>query len=446
MSLAKTYGPIFKLYLGGSERIFIAEHELANEVLSRKDFVKKITGTTEHLAKLIPQGILTANHGQESWGLARRTLNPAFTKASVKDMFPEVLDIASQLVLKWARFGPSEPFDLQEEFTRLTMDTIALCAMGARFNSFYRDSLHPFVQKFGEVFEELQRRSNRPEWYTSLMWEANKQHDENVEFIRTFCSNLVSQRKAEPMEKKDIFNALLNRRDPVTGKELSLDIITDNMITFLFAGHDTTSGLLSFAFAHLIKNPSSYKKVQEEVDRVLGRAMITPDHVDRLHYVRACLRETLRLEPPSPALVLMPQTKDQGQVSIGGKYLIQDGQTTVVLIPNLHRDPDTFGPDADEFKPERMLDHNLKKLPKNAFKPFGNGTRSCIGNEFALRQATVAVALLFQKFDLKFVDPDYEIQYLPSLHRKAKDLKVHVILRPGVDSMTLQRELFSPAR
>lgn len=88
LSLAKTYGPIFKLYLGGSERIFIAEHELANEVLSRKDFVKKITGTTEHLAKLIPQGILTANHGQESWGLARRTLNPAFTKASVKDMFP----------------------------------------------------------------------------------------------------------------------------------------------------------------------------------------------------------------------------------------------------------------------------------------------------------------------------------------------------------------------
>jgi hypothetical protein len=87
-SLAKAYGPIFKLHLGGSERVFITSHELANEVLSRKDFVKKITGTTEHLSKLIPHGILTANHGQESWGLTRRTLNPAFTKASVKDMFP----------------------------------------------------------------------------------------------------------------------------------------------------------------------------------------------------------------------------------------------------------------------------------------------------------------------------------------------------------------------
>ncbi|KAF3015030.1 hypothetical protein E8E14_009804 [Neopestalotiopsis sp. 37M] len=304
-SLAKTYGPIFKLHLGGSERVFITNHELANEVLSRKDIVKKITGTTEHLAKLIPHGILTANHGQESWGLTRRTLNPAFTKASVKDMFPEVLDIVSQLVLKWARFGSGEPFDLQEEFTRLTMDTIALCAMGTRFNSFYREELHPFVQKFGEVFEELQRRSNRPEWYTSLMWEANKLHDENVQFIRSFCSDLVNQRKAEPTDKRDIFNALLKRRDPVTGKELSLDIITDNMITFLFAGKDTS-------------------------------------------------------------LTLSP----------------------------------------------------------------------C---------AIVAVAVLFQNFDFKFADPDYELQYQPSLHRKAKDLHIYATLRPNVDIMSLHRDLFSPA-
>lgn len=88
MSLSETYGPIFKLYLGGSERIFVTDYELANELCSRKDFVKKITGTTEHLAKVMPDGILTAQHGQESWGLTRRTLNPAFTKASVKDMFP----------------------------------------------------------------------------------------------------------------------------------------------------------------------------------------------------------------------------------------------------------------------------------------------------------------------------------------------------------------------
>lgn len=125
-SLAATYGPIFRLYLGGSERVFIANYELANEVFSRKEFVKKVTGTTEHLAQVIPDGILTARHGQTTWASARRTLNPAFTKGSVKEMFPEMLDIASQLVLKWARSGGEETFDVQDNFTRLSIDTIAL--------------------------------------------------------------------------------------------------------------------------------------------------------------------------------------------------------------------------------------------------------------------------------------------------------------------------------
>ncbi|KAK3324349.1 cytochrome P450 [Cercophora scortea] len=445
--LAETYGPIFKLYLGGSERVFITNHELANEVLSRKDFVKKITGATEHLAKVMPEGILTATHGQESWGLTRRTLNPVFTKGAVKEMFPEMLDIASQLVLKWARFGPEEEFDVQEEFTRLSMDTIALCAMGTRFNSFYRENQAEFVQRFGDIFNEVQRRSNRPEWYTAMMWEANRLLDENIQFVRDFCAELVSERRANPADgkKNTIFDAMVNRRDPVSGKELSSSTITDNMITFLFAGHDTTSGLLSFVLAHLIMNPDAYAKLQEEVDRVLGDGAITPDHLNELHYTRACLRETLRLEPPSPGLVLMPLAEPNERAVVGGKYVIQGGQTTVVLIPTLHRDPDSFGPDADEFKPERMLEDNFKKLPKNAFKPFGNGQRSCIGNEFATQQAMMVTAILFQKFDFTFVDPDYELQYQPSLHRKAKDLYIRARLRPGVDATSLNRDLFTPA-
>lgn len=132
-------------------------------------------------------------------------------------------------------------------------------------------------------------------------------------------------------------------------------------------------------------NPEAYAKVQEEIDRVMGPNAITPDYINQLPYVKACLRETLRLEPPSPALVLMPIPKDQDCVVIGNKYLIRDGQTTVVLIAKLHRDPATFGPDAEEFRPERMLEENLRKLPKNAFKPFGNGARSCIGKDRILR-------------------------------------------------------------
>ncbi|KAM7203249.1 Cytochrome P450 [Rhypophila sp. PSN 637] len=441
--LSETYGPIFRLWLGGSERIIICNYQLANELYTRSEFHKKVTGSMENLGKVIGKGILTAYHGDPSWASSRRTLNPAFTKGAIKEMFPEMLDIASQLVLKWARFGGEESIDAQDSFTRLSMDTIALCTMGTRFNSFYRHDQHPFVQSFGAIFAEVARRSNRPEWYTAMMREANRKHDENVQFVQQFCRDLVEERRANPTAKKDIFNGLVDRRDPVTGEQLPPDVIVDNMITFLFAGHDTTSGLLSFLVYYMIKHPDARAKLQEEVDRVLAKQRgITVDALNDLAYTRACLRETLRLEPPSPGSVLAPFIDENDHVTIGGgKYMVRGGQPTVIVFAKLHRDPETFGPDANEFKPERMSDDKFKKLPKHAWKAFGHAPRNCIGNEFAMQQATLVAALLFHTFDFELVDPEYTLQYQPSLHRKAKDLLIRATLRPHVDILALQRDL-----
>lgn len=108
--------------------------------------------------------------------------------------------------------------------------------MDSRFNSFYHDDFHPFAERFGAMFAECQRRSNRPFWYTSLMWTANRQFDENNAWIRQFCADVLARRRASPSDKDGLFSAMLNRRDPVSGLQLSDSIIIDNMITFLFAG------------------------------------------------------------------------------------------------------------------------------------------------------------------------------------------------------------------
>lgn len=108
--------------------------------------------------------------------------------------------------------------------------------MDSRFNSFYHDDFHPFAQRFGAMFAECQRRSNRPAWYTSLMWGANKQFDENNAWIRDFCADVLARHRASPSDKDDLLSAMLYRKDPVTGLQLSDSIIIDNMITFLFAG------------------------------------------------------------------------------------------------------------------------------------------------------------------------------------------------------------------
>lgn len=98
-TLGKKYGTIYKLHLGGMDRIFLCGHEFVHEVCSRKEFVKHIAGATATLNKVIPDGLFTSLQGNDNWGVARRTLNPAFAPTHVRAMFPEMLDITSQLVL-----------------------------------------------------------------------------------------------------------------------------------------------------------------------------------------------------------------------------------------------------------------------------------------------------------------------------------------------------------
>jgi len=449
MALTEQWGRIYKLHLGGIDRIMLGSHELVNEVCSRKEFTKHIMGAIGALSKVIPDGLFTADTAQESWGLARRTLNPAFTPVSIRNMFDEMLDITSQLALKWARHGPECPIDVSADFMRLTLDTIALTAMDTRFNSFYHDEFHPFVRRFGGIFAEIQRRSNRPAWYTWMQWEANRQFDENNDFLRNFCADVLARRrrleKNASKPRQDVFTAMLHRRDPVTGKQLTDPMIIDNMITFLFAGHDTTAGLLSFLILNLIRHPDAYARVQEEIDGVLEGGVMTVDHLNMLPYVKSCLLEALRLEPPAQMFAVTPLVEDGAPVVLGGRYEIHRGQSVLVFIPALHRDPAVFSDDADEFKPERMSEEKVKKLPKNAFKPFGNTPRNCIGSDFAMQEAMVAVAILFQKFDFELVDPDYKLQYQPSLNRKPRDLYVTARLRPGIDVLSLHRDFFAPA-
>jgi cytochrome P450 / NADPH-cytochrome P450 reductase len=138
----------------------------------------------------------------------------------------------------------------------------------------------------------------------------------------------------------------------------------NNYTDSIHLGHETTSGLLSFLFYELLDNPSTMSTLVEEVDSVLGKDPMTVNHLTKLPYLEACLRETLRLHSPAPAFTLQAI----GDQVVGGEYEIKDGDHATILLDPLHRDPEVWGEDADDFKPERMLEENFKKLPRNAWK------------------------------------------------------------------------------
>lgn len=212
---------------------------------------------------------------------------------------------------------------------------------------------------------------------------------------------------------------MLNVEDPETGEKLDDENIRFQIITFLIAGHETTSGLLSFATYFLLKHPDKLKKAYEEVDRVLTDAAPTYKQVLELKYIRMILNESLRLWPTAPAFSLYPKE----DTVIGGKFPITTKDRISVLIPQLHRDRDAWGKDAEEFRPERF--EHQDQVPHHAYKPFGNGQRACIGMQFALHEATLVLGMILKYFTL--IDHEnYELDIKQTLTLKPGDFHIRV--------------------
>ena len=145
-------------------------------------------------------------------------------------------EILRQLVLKWARYGPDNRIDVTDDFTRLTLDSIALCAMDTRFNSFYTEGMHPFVEAMREVLLEAGRRSVRPSLVKRLMKSADRKYAQDIQVLQSTAMEIVADKRAHPTDKKSLVDAMLNGKDPKTGEKMTNESIADNMITFLIAG------------------------------------------------------------------------------------------------------------------------------------------------------------------------------------------------------------------
>ncbi|KAI1361816.1 cytochrome P450 [Xylaria arbuscula] len=424
--LAAIYGDIFKLDLVVRQAVVVSSYELVNEVMDETRFRKKPTGPLKELRGLLGDGLFTAFWEEENWGKAHRILMPVFGPIQIRKMFPDMLDLVSQLVLKLDRMGPDN------EIVALAFDMIGICGFGYRFNSFYRDEIHPFAKEMAASLIEAGKRANRPSVENYLRYKSADELNKNIHSMWELCDHLVAERKRNPKpEARDLLNTMLNARDPQTGGKLSDENIRFNMVTFLVAGHETTSGTLSFLFYLLLKNPETYHKAQQEVDRVLGDGVLKPEHLTQFKYIEACIRETLRFQGPITVLNISPIE----DTVIGGKYRVTANDAIICNTQGLHHDRRVWGDDADVFRPERLMDGGWEKLPRNAWKPFGNGARACIGRFFAEQEMIMAIALLLQRFQISMVDPSYTLRIKSTLTIKPDGFKIKAVRRPGKSMM-----------
>ncbi|KAL5091646.1 hypothetical protein Trisim1_002862 [Trichoderma cf. simile WF8] len=441
IELIEPLGPICQLTFGSELNIFVSSIELLNELCDETRFHKIVTAELEKLRYVVHDALFTARNEERNWEIAHRILMPVFGTIKIREMFPEMKDLAQQLCLKWARYGEEYVIDVTADFTRLTLDTLALCTMGFRFNSFHNGSvLHPFVDSMVRTLKEASVQAALPGFIQSFRKRSWRRYEKDTAFMRKLCQDIIDKRKGKTdTDSHDLLAALLSGRDAKTGEGLSDDSIIDNMLTFLIAGHETTSGLLSFALYYLLANPQTMEKARQEVDEVSQGSPIAVEHLSKLPYLNAVLKETLRLQPTAPGFIL---AADKDEI-IGGKYLIPANVPIGVLLHMVHQDKAVYGEDVAEFKPERMLDENFNKLPPNSWKPFGNGMRGCIGRAFATQEALLIVAMLLQNFTFEMADPGYKLKVKETLTVKPDNFRMRAKLRRGGTATEFQRELQS---
>ncbi|KAJ7146594.1 fatty acid hydroxylase [Mycena epipterygia] len=444
--LAKTYGEIYQLDLLGRNLICVSSYALANEVSDDTRFQKRVGGGLAEVRNLTGDGLFTvfvvdhihlslshilsqAQPDEPNWGIAHRLLMPAFGTIAVKGMMEEMRDISNQLLLKWERFGPTAVIDPSEDFTRVALDAIAYCSMSYRLNSFYTEQQPEFTVAMGDFLAESGLRANRPRVLQAVMRGTTAKYEQDIKKMKDLADEIVSTRKAHPIPKHDLLDTMLNSRDPKTGQAMTAESISQNLLTFLIAGHETSSGMMTFMVYFLLKHPDKMRKLRAQVDEVLGARPVQYEDFAKLPYLIAVMRETLRLAATAP---MRTAAALEDTTIGGGKYAVKKGTAIAIQAWEMHRDPAVWGDDAEEFRPERMLDGKFEALPPNAWQPFGFGARACIGRAFAWQEVCLVMASVVQKFDLSLVDPSYNLEIKQTLTVKPKGLRIHASPRsPG---------------
>lgn len=238
--MADLYGEIYQLDLG-RRAIVVSSHALINEVSDQERFHKDIGRVLNEVRALTGDGLFTSAHedgyilkSEPNWWKAHRLLVPAFGPLGLRKMFDDMLDISSQMVLKWDRMGSDHAIDCSDDFTRLAFDTIGLCSFGFRFNEFYTDNVHPFAKQMANVLKLSGRRANRLEVQNAMhRWEEQERQDD-VKKMQDVVQQIIKERKHRPQpEAKDLLNTMLHSADRETGETLSEENIAYNIVTFL---------------------------------------------------------------------------------------------------------------------------------------------------------------------------------------------------------------------
>uniref|UniRef100_A0A5B6Z089 Putative secologanin synthase n=1 Tax=Davidia involucrata TaxID=16924 RepID=A0A5B6Z089_DAVIN len=407
----ETYGKNSFTWIGRMPRVHIMEPELIKDILANHTNFMKNHHTTSPLTKFLLTGIGSLEG--DKWEKHRRIISPSFHQDKLKTMLPAFYVSYDELLTKWERECSGKgsiEVDLFPTFDTLTSDVISRVAFGSSYGEGGR--IFILLKELMDLTIDVMRSVYVPGW--SILPTKRKQRMTEVDReIRERLSNIINNRemamKAGEPSGNDLLGTLLEsnfKEIELLGNKKNAGISLEDIISecklFYFAGQETTGILLTWTCVLLSKHPEWQERAREEIFEVFRNGKPDFDRVRGLKIVPMILNEVLRLYPP--VIELTKVTYEEQKL---GNLTIPAGVQLMMPSVLLHRDHDMWGADSMEFNPGRFVE-GVSKAVKSPFFyiPFSWGPRICVGQNFALLQAKMALTMILQRFSFD-LSPTY---------------------------------------
>ncbi|XP_065029780.1 carotene epsilon-monooxygenase, chloroplastic-like isoform X1 [Musa acuminata AAA Group] len=406
------YGPVYRLAAGPRDFVVVSDPAIAKHVL--RNYGKYAKGLVSEVSEFLFGSGFAVAEGP-LWMVRRRAVAPSLHKKYLSIMVDKVFcRCAQRLVSKLQTYAKNgEAVNMEENFSQLTLDVIGMSLFNYNFDSLTSDS--PVIDAVYTALKEAEARSTDilPYWKISFLCKIIPRQvkaERAVSVIRNTVEELITKCKeiveaeGEQIEGEEYVNEtdpsilrfLLASREEVTSVQLR-----DDLLSMLVAGHETTGSVLTWTLYLLSKDSSSLKRARQEVDNVLQGRLPRYEDVKELKYLMRCIHESLRLYPHPPVLIRRAQVDDV----LPGDYKVNAGQDIMISVYNIHRSPQVWEK-AEEFCPERFnLEGPIPNETNTDFRfiPFSGGPRKCVGDQFALLEAIVALAIFLQHMEFELV-------------------------------------------
>jgi cytochrome P450 len=331
------------------------------------------------------------------WAPRRRTLQPVFTKHSV-DSFGEHMTQAAQTSADhWREVGD---VDLDAECRRLAMRSLGRSILGIDVNKFGNEIAQNMHLASRYATDRALRPVRAPRW---LPTPPRRRARAAVATMKRATMEILQACRADPARDAPLVHALIAATDPDTGRPLSDEDISSELLIFMLSGHDTTATMLTYALWELGHHPDMQDRVAAEVAEI-GDGELTPADVPRLEYTAQVINESLRLCPPAAGVGRLALQ----DIAVDG-YRVEAGTIVAIGINALHRDPALWERPLD-FDPDRFSPENSANRDRWQFVPFAAGPRSCIGEHFAMLVTTLALATIVRSTRIRSTDADFPLE------------------------------------